>query len=300
MTPAENSDRLARGKPLAAGLLAAAIWGGMYVVSDVVLETIPPFMLLTLRLLLGIVSLWVLTLRSPAQGGPKHRRLQVLGVGMVGYGISLGFQFVGTKLSTAANGALLTSATPAFVAVFAVWLLGEKLTFRRIAALLLATSGVLIVLDPRNVDFSSDLFLGNLSLIGAALTWGLYSVLVRKVSQGGMDMVWMTLWVLIGGLPIAGPAAAWEWVTLGLGVITPATILGVLYLGIVSTAVAMFLWNYAFARLEANTASLTFFAQPIVGALLSAVFLEERLGLGFFLGGALIGAGIWFSSRISR
>ena len=42
------------------GLLAAAIWGGMYVVSDGVLRVIPPFTLLTIRLLLGVVTLALL------------------------------------------------------------------------------------------------------------------------------------------------------------------------------------------------------------------------------------------------
>ena len=41
-----------------AGLLASAIWGSMYVVSKVVLEVIPPFTLLSLRLLLGFLFLF--------------------------------------------------------------------------------------------------------------------------------------------------------------------------------------------------------------------------------------------------
>ena len=38
---------------LLAGLIAAALWGGMYVVSKVVLDVIPPFSLLTTRLIFG-------------------------------------------------------------------------------------------------------------------------------------------------------------------------------------------------------------------------------------------------------
>ena len=45
---------------LSAGLVAASIWGGMYVVSKVVLDVIPPFSLLTLRLFLGAISLGVI------------------------------------------------------------------------------------------------------------------------------------------------------------------------------------------------------------------------------------------------
>jgi drug/metabolite transporter (DMT)-like permease len=42
-----------KGLGIAAGLLAAGIWGGMYVVSKVVLDIIPPFSLVSLRLILG-------------------------------------------------------------------------------------------------------------------------------------------------------------------------------------------------------------------------------------------------------
>jgi drug/metabolite transporter (DMT)-like permease len=275
---------------LIAGIIAAALWGGMYVVSKVVLDVIPPFALLTSRLVLGFLTLLPFVLRSGLQMTRKQI-WQVLGVGLVGYGISLGFQFVGTKLSTAANGALVTSATPAFVLIFAAWILGERITPRRLIALGLATLGVIIVLDPRNARLSSDLFLGNLSLIGAALTWALYSVLVRKVTRG-LAVLPVSVVVFLGGLPLAIPAGVLEIQTIGIGSITIGVILGILYLGIISTGLAMYLWNLAFARLEAGMASLTFFAQPVVGAGLGALLLNEKLTPLFLFGGALIGVGL--------
>src|SRR4030095_7535136 len=98
---------------LLCGLGAASIWGGMYVVSKVVLEIIPPFTLVTLRLILGALTLAIILI---IKGFPKissKEIWQVLGVGFIGYGVSLSLQFLGTKLSTAANGSLVTSAKPA-------------------------------------------------------------------------------------------------------------------------------------------------------------------------------------------
>lgn len=284
---------------LLAGLTAASIWGGMYVVSKVVLEVIPPFALLTTRLVLGFLALWlVIAWQGRATAGwhgfslTKRQWLIAFGVGLVGYGISLGFQFVGTKLSTAANGALVTSATPALVLPFAFLLLQEKIAPRRLLAILVASLGVLAVIDPRAADLSSALFLGNLSLLGAAITWALYSVLVRKVTTGGANLLQATAVFLLGGLPVSVPLGLWEISTQGMGEITPGVIGGILFLGIISTAIAMFLWNYAFAALPAGVASLTFFAQPLVGALLGWFFLGEQITPLFVLGGVLIGLGI--------
>ena len=282
---------------LISGLAAASIWGGMYVVSKVVLEVIPPFSLLTLRLIMGAMALGaVIYFRNKRTAPTKEFFWTSFLVGFVGYGISLGFQFVGTKLSTASNGALVTSATPAFVLLFAPFLLGEKSTPRRMIALVISTLGVLAVIDPRNAELSPSLFWGNMSLLAAALTWALYSVLVRKVSKS-MDLLTSSTIMLLGGLPSSIAFSIWEINTQGIGQITWGIIGGLLFLGIISTAIAMFLWNYAFAELPAAVASLTFFAQPVVGTLLGWFFLAEKITPLFLAGGVLIGIGILIATR---
>ena len=277
------------------GLGAAAIWGGMYVVSKVVLEVFPPFTLLTIRLALGALVLGAILFLRSKKGFTREQFLSSFLVGFVGYGISLGFQFVGTKLSTASNGALVTSATPAFVLLFAPLLLGEKPSLRQVVALIASTLGVLAVIDPRTADFSSALFLGNLSLLCAALTWALYSVLVRKVSAS-TDLLTSSTVMLLAGLPSSILFGVFELRTPTVGDITPGIIGGLLFLGIISTALAMFLWNYAFAELPAASASLTFFAQPVVGILLGWYFLGEKITPLFLLGAVLIGIGILISA----
>ena len=307
---------------LLAGLTAAAIWGGMYAVSKVVLQVIPPFALLSLRLILGFLALAGLAafrsgaFRSGAVTRDRGRRMggrdvpAALAVGFVGYGISLGFQFVGTKLSTASAASLVTSATPALVLPFAVVLLKEKVTFRRIVSLVTATLGVLAIVEPWNPGVASaatastaiamplidPALIGNLCLIVAAATWALYSVLVRKVSASA-DLLASSAVMLLGGIPTSLLLGARELATVGLGTIDVSIVAGVLFLGIVSTALAMYLWNYAFANLSASTASLTFFAQPVVGALLGWALLGERITPLFLAGGVLIGAGLLIARK---
>ena len=276
---------------LSAGLAAASIWGGMYVVSKVVLDVIPPFTLVVLRLLMGAACL---ALVVPFRGGFRvHRQqlIRVLAVGLVGYGVSIGLQFVGTKLSTAANAALVTSASPAFILLFGGLLLREKITGRRLAALGLATLGVLAVINPRGAVLAGDAFWGNMALLGAALTWGLYSVLVKQAS-GYLNTLEVSTLVLLGGLPVCVPLSALELRLSPIGQITPGIIAGVIYLGVVSTALAMYLWNKSLALLDAGLVSLLFFAQPVVGIGLGTTLLGERLGFAFWIGAVLIGVGL--------
>ncbi|MFN8531468.1 MAG: DMT family transporter, partial [Anaerolineae bacterium] len=216
------------------GLTAAAIWGGMYVVSDVVLRTIPPFTLLSIRLIMAALLLGILVLRLPNRPAlSRSDMLRLFGVGIVGFGISVAAQFVGTDKSTAVNGTLVTSASPAFILIFAAILLREKLTGIRIAAVALATIGVIVIIDPANASFGSDTFLGDMALAFAAVTWGLYSVLVRRVSAR-FDTSIVSFYALIGGLFITIPASILELGSKSIGTIDMGTILGILYIAIIS------------------------------------------------------------------
>lgn len=273
------------------GLTAAAIWGGLYVVSDIVLQTIPPFTLLTIRLLMGIAVLAVLLWRSGTALPRRSETIRLLMVGFLGFGVSVGAQFVGTDKSTAVNGALVTSASPAFILVFAWLLLHERLTPQRILAVVLATLGVVVIIDPSKADFSSDTFIGDLVLALAAVTWGLYSVLVRKLSVRHDTLV-ITLLAFLGGMFLTIPAMLLELPNRPVGEIDNGTILGVLYLGIISTAVAMWLWNRAFALVDASVASLFFFAQPVVGTILSVLVQGQVITPSLWAGGLMIAAGL--------
>ncbi|NPA31649.1 MAG: EamA family transporter [Chloroflexi bacterium] len=280
---------------LGAGLTAASIWGAMYVVSKAVMAVVPPLTLLSARLVLGALALAPFLRwgnRPPGRAWPR-----ILAVGAVGYGLSLSLQFVGTHWSTAANGALVTTATPAFVFLFARALLRERIPPRRWAALALATAGVLVVVDPRQARLDPTLFWGNVLLALAALTWALYSVLVGQLAREH-DLLWVSVGAFVGGLLLALPASAYELTTAGLGgPLTGRVVAGVLFVGLGSTALAMALWNYAFARLPAGVAGLTFFAQPLVGTLLSAWFLHEPLTPAFWLGAALIVLGVLWATQ---
>lgn len=273
------------------GLGAAAIWGGMYVVSDVVLTIIPPFTLLTMRLILGIAVLALIVRRSGAQMPARGDIARLLGVGLVGFGVSIGAQFVGTDKSTAVNGVLITSASPAFILLFAAIILREKLTAIRIAAVALATVGVVVIVNLAEADFGSETFTGDVALAIAALTWGLYSVLVRRVS-GKFDTLIVTLVAFLGGLILTIPAMVVELGARPVGEITGAAILGILYLGVISTAGAMWMWNRAFALVDASIAALFFFAQPLVGVALSTLLLDQPMTPVRWIGGALIAAGV--------
>ena len=69
-----------------------------------------------------------------------------------------------------------------------------------------------------------------------------------------------------------------------------------LYLGVIITALAYLVWNWALERVEAPRAAVFLTVQPVVGALLGVALLGESVTIFTAVGGAMIMAGV-YSSR---
>ncbi|PHJ38267.1 hypothetical protein P378_10570 [Desulforamulus profundi] len=161
--------------------LAAGIWGGMYVVSKYALDTIPPFTLLFLRYLIASFLLgWICWLKRE-ELVPTRERWLIFQIGFVGYFLSIAAQFIGTKLSSAHMGAVITTLSPVFLSAFAVLLLKEKITVKQVVSIDIALTGVLVVVGMPGLQGEGSALAGDLFLLAAALFWGYYSVLSRKL-----------------------------------------------------------------------------------------------------------------------
>ncbi|MEA4903077.1 DMT family transporter [Desulfitobacterium sp.] len=270
---------------------AATIWGGMYVVSKVVLTVIPPLELVWLRYIVALITLIIMSAVTHQSWHIQKRHIPlILAVGVIGYVISIWSQFVGTKLSSAQTGAMITSATPAFMVIFARLLLKEKITLRKGLSTSLASIGVLCIVGIGNIEKSYQL--GGIVLGIAALSWALMSVLVKRIPSSYSQLV-ITTYAIFAAIVIITPFVVSQIDMTHIRAIFQPTIgIGVLYLGIVSTAIAFFLWNKGLQMVDASRGGLYFFFQPIAGTLLGWFILEEHVGITFWLGSILIFSGV--------
>lgn len=270
---------------------AAIIWGGMYVVSKVVLTVIPPLELVWLRYIVALVSLVTMSAVTHQSWRIQRKHLPlILAIGVIGYVISIWTQFVGTKLSSAQMGAMITSATPAFMVIFAGLLLKEKITFRKGLSTFLATIGVLCIVGIG--DLGKAYQLGGIVLGIAALSWALMSVLIKRIPSNYSQLVVTTYAIFIATVIITPFVVSQIDRDQIHTLLQPAIFSGILYLGVVSTAVAFFLWNKGLQMVDAARGGLYFFFQPMAGTLLGWFFLGEHVGMLFWIGSVLILSGV--------
>ncbi|HEU5440959.1 MAG TPA: DMT family transporter [Ktedonobacterales bacterium] len=322
-------EQTAAGARLGAGLaplLASCLWGGMYVVSRASFGSIPPVTLAALRVVIGGLALAIaLRLTASASPSPRtergsggedplpwrradHLRAFVCGVLVAGCILT---QFLGTDLASAHDGALLTTITPVFIVPLAWLLLGERPHARVALGMLVALGGlVLVVATQPGASTASgsqgSLLFGDALLLLSALCWALFTVVGTPLTRRFSALAASTaacLWSIPLLLPLVPIELALRGPHATPIAFTPGSIAAVLYLGLGATALAWWLWYRGVARLPAGIAAVFFFAQPLVGGLLSGLLLHEPLPSGFWLGGLVLAAGILLVSwprRASR
>lgn len=268
--------------------LASSIWGGTFVVSKYILNYIPPLTLITLRYILAVLALFIFIKfisKEKLKKITKKDGFLFLLIGFIGYFLSISLQFLGTKLTDAHTGSVLTTSTPAFTIIFAKLILKEKITLKKFISLLIASLGVLVVIGYGGSKGFN--FLGDLALIGAANTWALLSVLVKIASKNNSSLI-VTAYAIFIGLIFTIPFTVFELKSTPVTYINLNIILGLIYIGVISTAIAFFLWNKGLEMVDTGIGSLFFFFQPLVGSFLGWFLLNEKLGMNFFIGGVLI------------
>lgn len=267
--------------------LAAALWGGLYVVSQLAFaDHLPPATLSLVRLGVGVTALVVAGRALPRLG---DRRLALLG-GLVA--ATLLVQSYGTYLSGAATGSLLTLLTPVFVAGLAPIVLGEPTRGPQWLGIALGLGGAILVIGPAGAGS----VLGDVLLVTASLAWAAFTVLGTPLVRAR------------GALAVTTSASTWALppmvvataVELALGAqfrLTPAGVLDLLYLGLGATALGWWAWYRGVERLPAAAAAVPFLLQPVVGVGLSALLFHAPVTLAFGVGSALVAVGMFLASR---
>lgn len=272
--------------------IAASIWGGMFVAVKLVVDLIPPIPLVWFRYLIAFIVLSVVVIYQGINLKIDKKDIFLLiSIGVIGHTISIVTQEYGTMYSSAQMGSVVTSATPAFMLIFAIWLLNEKLTLRKILSVILATVGVIMIAGIDNMNF--DRQLGVLFSTIAALTWALMSVMLKLIPSKYPPLL-INFYAVITGIICLMPfnlsnldELPWQ------EILNPIPIGAVVYLGGISTAGAFLLWNKGLLLMEAGASGLFFFFQPIVGTFLGWLILDEQITLSFWLGSILIFIGVF-------
>ncbi|HHZ00235.1 MAG TPA: EamA family transporter, partial [Tissierellia bacterium] len=215
----------------------------------------------------------------------------ILIIGFFGYFLSVGAQFLGTKLTNASFASLINSMNPITITLFASLILKEKVTPKTIISIIVLVIGVKILIG----DINDNLYLSGIFLSLLSVTiWSLVTVLVKKVSKS-YDPFQITVYGIMTATVFCIPVSIYEITTSPVINFNFEVIAALLYMGLICTAMAHALWNKCMSIIDAGTCSLFYPIQPLVATLLGIIFLNEKIDKNFILGAVLIVGAVLFN-----
>ena len=262
-------------KAILQALLVTFLWSTSWVLIKISLKDIPPLTFAGLRYSLAALLLLPATFKQRAAFASLTRKdwwtLVLLGV--VFYALTQGGQFVTMKYLDTITFSLLLNFSAVVVALLGIVGLREYPSLLQWGGIALFIGGVLLYFLPQGSLSGSPLgyVLAGLSVVSNAVG----SLMGRSVNREKRipPMIVTAVSMGIGAALMLGVGVAVEpWPKLSL-----MNILVILWLGAVNTAFAFYLWNLSLQHLTAMESSIINNTMMIQIAVLSWIFLQERL-----------------------
>lgn len=283
-------------------ILVMLLWAGNSIVGRAVRGDVPPFTLAFVRWCGAFLILAPFAwrrLRADAAELRVHWRA-VLALGLLGVAAFNALLYSGLRHTSATNAMMIQAAIPALVLLFDRLFFALRPRVLQVVGVLMSTIGVGCVVAQGNVValLNLHLGLGDALILGATLVWSLYTALLRlKPRVDPQSFVAATF--LIGAMAML-PLAVNEWLQ-GSTVHWGPTALGAfVYVALLPSLVAYFLYNRAVEILGAGRAGQLITLMPMFGALLAALLLAEPLRSFHFWAMGFIVAGILFAAVAGR
>jgi drug/metabolite transporter (DMT)-like permease len=215
-------------------------------------------------------------------------------LGVANQAAYLGLSYVGLRSISSGLSALLISANPVLTALVAVSFLGERMTWRRAAGLLLGVGGVAFVVKNR-LDGGVDHPIGLAFTIAALNSLVSGTILFKKYRPTGGLWIGNGVQSLSAGLVLLPCAVALE--SIGDIAVTWRLLVALMYLVLCVSIFAYLLRFYLLSVLGATTASSYHFMMPPLGLLFGWLMLGEHFELNDVLGIVPIAIGIYLVTR---
>jgi drug/metabolite transporter (DMT)-like permease len=281
-------------------LAATAIWSGNFIVARMLSNSVPPVTLVVLRSAIAILVLLPFVIR------PLCNEMRVIGrhlgylalTALLGLTICQTVVYAAAATSNALNMTLIAICSPIFTILFARLFLNDTLTVRRLIALIIASSGAVVLITDGQLSRLAHLTFseGDIWMLGQAASFALYSILVRKKPAELQPLTFLfSLFVL--GMLFLLPWFAWELPGMKMINYSPTVLGAILYLGVGPSLLAYLFWNESVAIIGPTRAAFVYYCLPLFSGGEALLLLNEPIMAVHILSGIMILAGVIFATR---
>ncbi len=286
--------------------MTPALWSVNYLVGRLAPGLIAPHMLALLRW--SLAGLVLAVFAWPELVAKKSSLLKnswhFMVLGALGMWICGAWVYIGARSTSATNIALIYTLSPVFIALVSTVWLRERLGLMQWLGIALAFVGLVhVVIRGRWVALAEvRLVAGDLWILGATVSWTLYSIFLKRwpsdfspmarlvliISAGVLLLVPLTVLEALSGLPMTQTIWGWRTVALALAA------------ALVPGAGAYLAYATLQKALGAARAGLTLYLSPLYVAVTAFLVLGEPMYFYHLVGAAAMLPGIYLASRTKQ
>ena len=287
--------------PYLALIIAHLIWGANFVVAKVTLQEFPPMTLALLRFAFASLLLAPFFLAETKKVKIDKKDLpKLIAIGVFIISLNITFFFEGIKRTTAIDASVLSLTVPILSVLFGWWFLKEKIYLINLLGVALGFIGALIIVGIPQIitgTVSSEALTGNILIILASISWVCGATISKKILAKYSSLIITAIAFLVGTIVFFIPAV-YEYIQNPAWVsqITTLGILGLIFMTLLSSISAYFLFEWGLSKTSVTTADLFHYLEPFVAAILAVSILGENTSKEFFTGAFLIAVGAYLGT----
>lgn len=280
----DNGERFAPSTPPLGGssadlglLLMATIWGANFPIIKAALEEIPPLAFNALRFPLASLTVYVVLRARGGISWPERSDIfRVVALGVLGNVVYQGFFIFGMDATLAGNASILLATIPIWTLMLSAIRGHEHPGGLAWIGILGALVGIVLVVvgGSRALGLEEGTVMGDLLMVGAAITWSFYAVGAKRLvnKYGPLPVTAWTLWIGTTGLIVLGLP---DLFTSHLSQASPLAWIGVVYAGVLAIGVAYILWSGGVRKIGNSRTAAYQNLTPVVALLVAWIWLKE-------------------------
>ena len=284
---------------LIAAIVATSIFGFNHTIAkELMPNVLSPNALLYSRVLGAAICFWVVSLFTKRQKVELKDFKLIIICAIFGMGLNMITALNGLYNSTPINSSIITTLAPIFIFLISVILLKEKISKRKYAGVFIGFIGTLtlILLNEKSLENAPNISLGNFYLFINSISYALYFVLVKPLTEK-YNMITIMKWLFLFSIFINMPFGLVEFMQVEWVEINNTSFIKIFYVVFCTTFLVYLLNLYALKNLKATTVGMFIYLQPVIGILFAIYRGADKLTIPDISSVLLVFAGVYLVSK---
>ncbi len=282
-----------------AALIATSIFGFHHTIAkELMPDFISPSALLYVRVLGAAILFWAISLFFPNEYIEKKDRIRLVLCALFGMSINMIASLKGLSLSTPINSAIISTTSPIIIFIISIILIKEKITKQKYIGVIIGFLGTLflILFNNKIIVNAPNIKLGNIFLFTNSISYGLYFVMVKPLTEK-YSMITLMKWLFLISIIINIPISYTEFINIQWQNFVPSALINLLYVVICTTFLVYLLNLYALKNLKATTVGIFIYFQPIIAIIYAIYVGSDKLSMLDVISTLMVFLGVYLVSK---